>query len=355
MISAFDIDTIISEVYNASAKDRIQLLRIISKWGTSEMIAPFVRAGFDLDEKLSNDQTPWLRLSYLSKAVKWGNPDTFQALLDASACPTRALINLSRCPDFLPPCKQPESRGEMILSLAERAQPQHISGGDESLFSLLLRTDEVRRYSCTAADGLIERFILRRDNIIRKETPELLNSYILVALLLDLPHILQYLHSRGFCIDGNQKVGKVLGGPHVAIKSDVVGKFTWLTCAVHFGRASCIKFFIENGADIARPDPSGRTSLQMAKDYAAGPHPRAATETYIWPYQPPQRAVSAENDEATLHVLQLVGSVELCLVSPSDHQSCKSGDSVAPALVGRILLHMCSKSPLTHSYQMGSQ
>jgi ankyrin repeat protein len=348
-ISAFDIDIIVYEVQNASAKDRIQFLKIVSKWGTSEMIAPFVRAGFDLDEKSSNEQTPWLRLSYLGKAVKWGNLDTFHALLDAGACPTKALIHLSRYPDSLPPCEHPESRKDMILSLAERAHPQQIAGSDESSFSLLLRTDEVRRYSSTAADGLIERFILSRDNIIGQETPELLNSYILIALFLDLPYVLQYFHDRGFHIDGNTKVGRVLGGPGLAaIKSDVVGKYTWLTCAVHFGRASCVKFFLESGADIARLDPSSWTPLQMARDYAAGPHPRAATKIYIWPYQPPQRVVSAEDDGAALDVFQLGP------VSPSVHKIRKTSGSEAPARNCRTLRRIYSKSPLTDPYLFDS-
>jgi len=37
--SAFDVDKIVSEVKSAAVKDRIPLLKIVSKWGTSEMIA----------------------------------------------------------------------------------------------------------------------------------------------------------------------------------------------------------------------------------------------------------------------------------------------------------------------------
>jgi hypothetical protein len=350
-ISAFDINAIVCEVQNAPDKDRIQFFRIISKWGTSEMITPFARAGFDLDEKSSNEKTPWLRLSYLGKAVKWGNLNTFHALLDAGASPTKALIHLRRYPDSLPACEHPESRKEMILSLAERADPQEIARNDQSIFSLLLRTDEVRRYSAAAADGLIERFILSRENIIRDETPELLNSYIFIAIILDLPHILQYFHEHGFHIDGNAKVGRVLGGRGVAvIKSDVVGEYTWLSCAVHFGRAECVRFFLQNGANFARQDPSGYASLQMARDYAAAPHPRATTEVYIWPYQPPQRVVPAEDDAATLDVFRLAGSGELGLVFSPIHQIRRESNSESPALNCRALQNLYSKSSLTDPY-----
>ena len=110
------------------------------------MITPFLGPALDLDERYSNEQTTWLRLSYLSKAVKWGNLDTFQTLLEAGACPWRALIYLSRHPSSLPHCEKPGSRKSMLLALAERAQPEHLQGREEELLALLLRTHEVRRY-----------------------------------------------------------------------------------------------------------------------------------------------------------------------------------------------------------------
>ena len=108
------------EVQNASARDRIEFLKIVSKWGTGDMIAPFLGNALD-DESYRNERTTWLRLSYLSKAVKCGNLDTFQTLLEAGACPTRALTYLSRHPGSLLPCEKPELRKSMMLALAERA------------------------------------------------------------------------------------------------------------------------------------------------------------------------------------------------------------------------------------------
>lgn len=109
------------EVHNASARDRIEFLKIVSKRGTGDMMSLFLGTALDLDESYRNEQTPWLRLSYLSKAVKCGNLDTFQTLLDAGACPTRALIYLSRHPGSLSLCEKPELRKSMMLALAERA------------------------------------------------------------------------------------------------------------------------------------------------------------------------------------------------------------------------------------------
>ena len=301
--AVFNIEVIVSEVQEASTRDRVEFLKVVSKWGTKDMIVPFIRAGFDLDEKFSNEQMPWLRLSYLSKAVKWGNLDTFETLLGAGACPTQALIYLSRHPGSLPPCKYPASRKQMILALVERAEPRHLEES-EGLLSFLLRTDDVRTYCPAAADWLIDRFILQRHDIIGRKSQELLNSYVLAIILLDIPQILQYFYRSGFRINGNELIGKVLGGQRVLIKGDVVGKYTWLTFAIHLGRASCVKLLIENGADYMKVDPCGRIGLHMVKDYVSGPHPRAATELYIWPYQPPQRFVSVEDDEETLATLQ---------------------------------------------------
>ena len=324
-----NIDTIVSEVQAASTRDRVEFLKIVSKWGTRDMILPFIAAGFDLDEKSSNEQMPWLRLSYLSKATKWANLNTFQTLLDAGACPTRALIFLSRHPDSLPPCEDPESRKKMILTLARNAQPRHPAAHDEELLSLLLRTDDVRRYCSAAADELIDRFILQRHNIIESKSDKLLNSYILVSIVLNTPSLLHYLSSSGFQVSGNNSIGKVLGGQHVYIKGDVVGNYTWLTFAIHLGHVSCVKFFIETGADCMRRDPRSWTALHMAEAYVSGPHPRAATELFIWPYQPPRRFVSEEDDQEILAVLQLATGTQPGLTSCPGHQRDTGGTPVS--------------------------
>ena len=332
----YNINDIVEEVKSASTRDRIEFLKIISKWGTGDMMVPFIEAGLDLDEESSNKRTSWLRLSYLSKAVRWGNPDMFQTLLDAGACPTQALIYLSRRADSLPQCEYPESRKQMILTLVKGAEPRRIEEDDEKLFALLLRTDDIRRYSSTAADGLIEKIILQCHNL-RSQSQELVNSYILATVFLDIPQVLQYLCRNCFRVNGSEPIGKVLCGEHVSIKGDVVGKYTWLTFAVHLGRASLVKLLIENGADCMVPDPCGRTALDLVKDYVSKPHPRATTGLYIWPYQPPQRFVSADDDQQTLAALQLTTNTEPCLASCSEHQSDEDSGTYMPTWTDGIL------------------
>ena len=332
-LGAFGISSIVSEVQCASTRDRVELLKIISKWGTSEMMEPFLAADLDINERWSNEQMPWLRLSYLSKAVRWGNFGMFQVLLKAGACPTWALIYLSRHAKYLPPCEFPERREQMLKILVERAEPQDLGGHDEGLLSLLLRTDDVRTYSAQDAEALINKFFLRRAMIVSQEKPRLLNSYILIAIFLDLPQILRHLYHSGLLINGNQIIGEILCGERVSIKGEVVGKYTWLTLAIHLGRASCVEVFLENGANIMEPDPNGRIALNMANDFAAGEHPRAATKLHIWPYQPPQRYPSIEDDEAILAALQFVPDMPVDSIVILAHNSRSKMAINSPGLI----------------------
>jgi len=333
--TVFNVDVIVAEVQGAPTKDRIELLKILSKWGTGAMLTPFLGAGFDINETTANELVPSLRLNYLGKAVRWANPETFRTLLDAGAAPTWALIYLSRYPTALPPTRYPNSRREMILTLAERAEPEHLAQREEDMLSLLLRSDEVREYCPTAADRLIDKFFLQ-PNISRPKATKLLNSYVLIAIILDLPAILQLSFNHGLCINKNQKIGKLHGGSRVVIKGDIIGRFTWLTFAVHYGRAACVKTLLEIGANIARRDPCGRAALQMAEDYAAGPHPRAAIALSIWPYQPHPRYVSAEDDADTLAILQLATNAQCDTPSGGSHSPSNSRANILSPL-GRIL------------------
>ena len=228
----------------------------------------------------------------------------------------------------------------MILELVNRTDPRHLEEKKEGLLSLLLRTDDVRTYFPAAADELIHRFILHRHNIIGREPQELLNSYLIAIIFLDIPQILQHFYRSGFHIDGNEPIGKVLGGQRVSIKGDVVGKYTWLTFATHLGRASCARLLIENGADSMRADPRGRTALHMAKDFVSAPHPRAAIKLYIWPYQPPQRCVSADDDQETLAVLQSTTGSQPGLIFCSEYTS---GKESVPTRTDRMWSQLRSK------------
>ena len=315
-----DVDMIVTELQAASTRDRVEFLKIVSKWGTRDMIMPFIKAGFDLNERPSNEQMPWLRLSYLSKAMKWGNLDTFETLLDAGACPTQALIYLSRYPDSFPPCQYPALREKMILTLARAADLRHLEGREQEQFSLFLRTDNVRKYCSATADRLVERFI-STDDTLEVKSEKVINSYILAAIFLDLPQVLLSFYHWKLQLSGNEIIGKVFSGQRVVIKGDVVGQFTWLTFAVHLGRTSCVKLFLENGADCTRSDPHGRTALQMAQEYVTRPHPRATINIYMWPYQPQQRAVSADDDREILAMIQTITEPQISRSLSSKNES----------------------------------
>lgn len=137
-------------------------------------------------------------------------------------------------------------------------------------------------------------------------------------MFLGLPQILELFSSHGLLVCGHTSIGKILGGQSVFLKGDVAGNYAWLTLTVDFGLVSCVKLFVDNGADCIQVDPCGRTALDMAEDYVFRPHTRAATKLHIWPCQHPQRCVSAEDDQESLAVLRLAAhSQSAALVSGS--------------------------------------
>jgi hypothetical protein len=102
-------------------------------------------------------------------------------------------------------CKSPASREEMIVELAERAEPKHLADNHEEQLGLLLRTDEVRRYSPGAAAELVDKFFLRRLDTFKQIKAEIFNTYILVAILLDLPQLLTQLCRMAVDTDWNRR------------------------------------------------------------------------------------------------------------------------------------------------------
>src|SRR5204862_2789629 len=135
----------------------------------------------------------------------------------------------------------PASREEMIVELAERAEPKHLADNHEEQLGLLLRTDEVRRYSPGAAAGLVDKFFLRRLDTFKQIKAETFNTYILVTILLDLPQLLTQLCRMAVDTDWNREIGNILRKERVCIEGDFTSVFSWLSLATHLGHASCAK------------------------------------------------------------------------------------------------------------------
>ena len=75
---------------------------------------------------------------------------------------------------------------------------------------------------------------------------------------------------------------------------------TWITISVICGAASCVDVLIQHGANITALDGAGRSTIQLAKDFAFGPHPRAVK----FLYQLEGEDVEAEEDTKTLAVVE---------------------------------------------------
>ncbi|KAH8884415.1 hypothetical protein GQ53DRAFT_770994 [Thozetella sp. PMI_491] len=280
LMGALEISTLASEIASAPFKHRIEFYK-----------------GLNINERRSNFASPSLRLSYLSKAVKWGNEETFQALLNAGACPTQALLLLSRHQRDVEPALY-AVRKKMVLALVDMVSLEAIDGDHETLLSLLLRSDEVRQYSSAAADSLIQRFILCPQGALDPQLPSpLLHTYLFLAVVLDQPHLLRELtkfHGLGKALA--QKIPPLLDSQRVVIRSNFTQTSTYLDVAVALGSTAtlqCCLNMLEPSAEASR---AVLDAYDSAIAHAKRKYPRLGYPGKIWPCQPRQHSISSDVD-----------------------------------------------------------
>ncbi len=354
-LQPFELSTIVSEVHHASNKSRIEFLKILAKWGTREMLRPFLSDGFvDLEESAANSMFPWLRLSYLSKAVRWGNEDTFEYLLSLGACPIRGLNYMSRFPSVFP---QDTENAQvqirtMILKMAEHALSSDINShtdgkiliNHDSLLALLLRTSDLRKHSPQVTRQLIEQLIESNVDQIVNSSDTVRNTYILFALILNLPDTLRNFLSRagvnrdrdystGYSPNTNHEfcpfdsITPQLEGSSVAMKScPSLDTFSWVSLAVDLALVECLRVLLEPwepsdpasliGVTNNRLDPLdserySKNSNVLKKSLEEVDmilqqqnYPRHAVMLYTWPCQIPQRHVEQSEDEQIAKLLK---------------------------------------------------
>ncbi|KAF2183907.1 hypothetical protein K469DRAFT_710266, partial [Zopfia rhizophila CBS 207.26] len=354
-LKPLELSTIVSEVVHAPNKARIEFFRILAKWGTKEMLQPFLSTGIvDLEESAANAMFPWLRLSYLSKAVRWGNVDAFEYLLSLGACPIRGLTYMSRFPWIFPQGTEnaQEQIRSMVLKMAGHALSRNTNSliDDEGmtdhdlLLALLLRTSHLRKYSQQVTDQLIERFVGHRIHQIVDSSDTVVTMYILVILVLNLPCTLRdFLNwtdsSRAkFCSTGNRtskrrafcpfdSIALTFEGSSVVLKCHPsINTFSWVSLAIELALPECLEVLLEPWVP-AEPKSSvgatgGSSDLLETRRYAKciralkgsfsennavqeqGKYPRKAIELYTWPCQIPQRSVEQSEDEHIAKILK---------------------------------------------------
>jgi hypothetical protein len=336
LFKPFELSTIKSEVFHTSNKSRIEFIKILTKWGTSEMLRPFLSGGFiDLDESAANTMFPWLRLSYLSKAVRWGNEDTFEYLLSLGACPIRGLNYMSRFPWIFP---QDTEKAQvqiraMVLKMAEHALSLDINSdgkmlmNHDSLLALLLRTSDLRRHSPQVTKELIERLIESNVDQILNSSDTVRNTYILSALILNLPDTLRkFLNRTDTNRDRNCSPGYSVSfcpfdsitsqfeGSSVVIKScPSLDTFSWISLAINLALPECLQVLLEPLEPLDLLDSSRylkyinvlkESIVEVEKIQQRRNYPRKSIKLYTWPCQIPERNVEQSEDERIANLLK---------------------------------------------------
>ena len=349
-LDAFDLAIIVSEVMHAPNKARIEFLKILVKWGTKEMLQPFFDTGLiDLEESAANDMFPWLRLSYLSKAVRWGNNETFEYLLSIGACPIRGLTYLSRFPNAHPQGTE-NSQNEISAMIVKMAE--HVNGLVDSearidhnlLLALLLRTSSLRTHSQLVTDQLIDQFIIQSYSQIVGSSQGISATYLLIALVLNLPNTLKYfLHQKDtleshFNSSGDSTSISYDFSPFDSISPTFdersvflkcyppLNSFSWVSLAVELGLPECLQVLLDSwmplDADWSTTMTSARSKTLVTEQYTRSMNtlndlisgikagrqqqkdPRAAVKLYTWPCQIPQQYVEQQQEEQNLLILK---------------------------------------------------
>lgn len=347
-LELFDLSRIVPEVAGAPNKFRIEFLKILVKWGTKEMVKPFFSAGLiDLEEPAANKMFPWLRLSYLGKAVRWGNMDAFEYLLRLGACPIRGLAYLSRFPDAVPQATnevQDKTRS-MILKMTNQALSADISllmnsegtFDHDLLLALLLRTSNLGMHSLSITDQLVQRLINDNIDYITSCPEAPIDAYILCAILLDLPTTLSLFVqaavgqkdpcSRLSNFSTFESISATFGERSVSIKArPSLDSFSWISLAVELARPDCLRILLDSddslhpkrsasspastvATSITAPQTESIRTLESCRAGIEVPaqqrdYPRAAVTLSTWPCQIPQRLVEEQEDQCVSQILE---------------------------------------------------
>ena len=260
---------------------RVRFLASICTFGTLRMLRPFLDAGADINEGKGPH-------NYLAAAAYSKNFEIFQILLDSGAVVGPALLRLL----FLNFRYSDEEFRFYITMTADHAIQVEFdeSKDDDSILSFLyywrcsdVITPILEHFLC--AGLFINGRLFGGESIFLKE------SYIFVAIIRERDQALSLLLKHG--IDSRTQIGHQFNCP--AWYSET-RSCTWLTLAVRFGRAPCVKILLKY-VDVHVCDGSGYNALELAKYYTTEKHPRLEHNHRLG-------VIFAEDDDRVLAVLE---------------------------------------------------
>ena len=247
--SVFGIDTIVSQVLDASVKERNRFIRTLIEKGTTSMLEPFVDAGLNLDEGA-------IWRTYLSLAAELGKLDFFNMLVDAGANGARAISPFCMTHKEL---ENPvfKSLLSVLLDCATADAGYTFDSKypcDDALLSFLM-SDRAMDVQPNGPAILLKKGIFNRGNH---------SVYAFEAIHCNRPAALKLLLEHGTPRDL----------PWLA----PLHGYTLLTLAVELGRIACVDTLLKHAHNptnsIVHLDGRGQSALQLAISAATAPHPR---------------------------------------------------------------------------------
>ena len=296
--SVFGIDAVVSQVLDASVKERGRFICTIIKKGTTSMLEPFVDAGLNLDE--GN-----MFQNYLSLAAELGKLDFCNMLVDAGANCARAIPYFCYNADNL---EGPVFK-TLLSILLDRATADagYTSDSTFNCSDALLNFLISDRAMDVQPDGpaiLLKKGIFNRGKVVGTGEIFVHSDYAVAAILCDRPAALKLLLEHGTPWD--LPIGEM--HPINIYWHESLHNYTLLTLAVEFGHIACVDTLLKHANNptnsIVHPDGRGQSALQLAISAAAAPHPR---DTVLKRMIGPVRAVaeaSAFQDTSVLALLQ---------------------------------------------------
>ena len=266
--SVFGIDTVVSQILDASVKERSRFIRTLIKKGTTSMLQPFADAGLDLDE---GD----ILRNYLSLAAELGKLDFFNMLVDAGANCARAISYFCSNADEL---KEPVFKS-LLSILLDRATADAGYTSDSSFYCIdalhsFLMSDRAMDVQPDGPAILLKKGIFNRGKVVGTGEIFAHSNYAVAAIHCNRPAALKLLLEHGTPWD--IPIGEM--HPINIHWQAPLHNHTLLTLAVELGHIACVDTLLKHANNptnsIVHPDGRGQSALQLAISAAAAPHPR---------------------------------------------------------------------------------
>ena len=297
--SVFGIDAVVSQVLDASVKERSRFIRTLIKKGTPSMLGPFVDAGLNLDEG-------HMLRNYLSLAAELGKLDFFNMLVDAGASCARAISYFCSNADEL---KDPVFKS-LLSTLLDRATTDarytldSRNYGIDALHSFLM-SDRAMDAQPDGPAILLKKGIFNRGKIVGTGEIFAHSNYAIEAIHCNRSAALKLLLEHGTPWD--LPIGE-MRDPINMRWQEPLHNYTLLTLAVELGHIACVDTLLKHANNptnsIVHPDGRGQSALQLAISAAAATHPRDTVFKRLRLVGAVAEKASAFQDTSVLALLQ---------------------------------------------------